>query len=64
MSLYNLRVASINFLSSLVVSSKNVFFNDSNDSLLTSNPNFINSSKVVILILFTRSLLNSYRFSS
>ena len=63
-SLYNLIAASITFLSSLVVSPEISLVKDSYDSLLTSNPNFINSSKVVLLILFNRSLLTRYRFSS
>ena len=50
--------ARINFLSSLMVHSLTLFMNDSNDSFLTSNPNFINSSIGVVLIFFTRSLLN------
>ena len=53
--------ASINFLSSLIVSSR-ISFN--NDSLLSSNPNFINSFIGVVLIFSTRSLLNRFRFSS
>ena len=63
--------ARINFLSSLMVNSLILFMNDSNDSLLTSNPNFINSSIGVVLIrepasqIFSiKSLLNRYRFSS
>ena len=42
--------ARINFLSSLMVNSLILSMNDSNDSLLTSNPNFINSSIRVVLI--------------
>ena len=42
--------ARINFLSSLMVNSLILSMNDSNDSLLTSNPNFINSSIGVVLI--------------
>ena len=36
---------------------------DSNDSLVTSNPNFINSYIGVVLIFFIKSLLNRYKFS-
>ena len=63
--------ARINFLSSLMVNSLILSMNDSNDSLLTSNPNFINSYFGVVLIrepasqiFFIKSLLNRYRFSS
>ena len=63
--------ARINFLSSLMVNSLILFMNDYNDSLLTSNPNYINSSIGVVLIrepasqiFIIKSLLNRYRFSS
>ena len=48
--------ARINFLSSLIDNSLILFLNDSNDSLLTSNPNFINGSIGVVLIFFIKSL--------
>ena len=56
--------ARINFLSSLIDNSLILFLNDSNDSLLTSKPNFINSSIGVVLIFFIKSHLKRYRFSS
>ena len=56
--------ARINFLSSLMVNSLKFSMNNSNDSLLTSNPDFINSSIGVVIIFYIISLLNRYRFSS
>ena len=44
--------ARINFLSSLMVNSLILSIKDSNESLLTSKPNFINSSIGVVLIFF------------